>query len=84
MSLTYIRNSKGPATDPWGMPHVTFKKRRFSMSYFRTLKPVLSKKQEVLGVFLLLHCKTIFQVIYYDQHSQGLCLGLETECKLLI
>jgi len=27
MSLIYIRNSKGPTTDPWGMPHVTFKKK---------------------------------------------------------
>jgi len=26
MSLIYIRNSKGPTTDPWGTPHVTFKK----------------------------------------------------------
>jgi len=29
-------------------------------------------------VFLLLHSKTIFQVIFYDQRSQRLCLGLET------
>jgi len=26
MSLTYIMNIKGPTTDPWGTPHVTFKK----------------------------------------------------------
>ena len=25
MSLIYIRNSKGPTTDPWGTLHVTFK-----------------------------------------------------------
>jgi len=25
MSLIYIRNSKGPTTDPWGTPHITFK-----------------------------------------------------------
>jgi len=29
MSLIYIRNSKGPTTDPWGTPHVTFKKEDF-------------------------------------------------------
>jgi len=23
MSLIYIRNSKGPTTNPWGTPHVT-------------------------------------------------------------
>jgi len=26
MSFIYIRNSKGPTTDPWGTPYVTFKK----------------------------------------------------------
>jgi len=26
MSLIFIRNSKGPATDPWGTPLVTLKK----------------------------------------------------------
>jgi len=26
MSFIYIGNSKGPTTDPWGTPHVTFKK----------------------------------------------------------
>jgi len=26
MSLIYIRNRKGPTTDPWGTPHVTLKK----------------------------------------------------------
>jgi len=26
MSLIYIRNSKGPTKEPWGTPHVTFKK----------------------------------------------------------
>jgi len=26
MSFIYIRNSKGPTTDPWGTPHVTLKK----------------------------------------------------------
>ena len=26
MSCIYIRNGKGPTTDPWGKSHVTFKK----------------------------------------------------------
>jgi len=26
MSLIYVRNGKGPTTDPWRTPHVTFKK----------------------------------------------------------
>jgi len=35
-------------------------------------------------VFLLFHIKTIFQVIFYDQQTQRICLGLETEYKLFI
>ena len=46
MSLIYIRNSKGPTTDPWGMPHVTFKKKRFIVSYFSTLKPVVQVRSK--------------------------------------
>jgi len=45
MSLIYVRNSKGPTTEPWGTPHVTLKKR-FGISYFSTLKSVVQVRSK--------------------------------------
>jgi len=60
------------------------KKWRFSMRFWCIEPWSPCRKQEVLGVFLLLHSKTVLQVIYYDQHSRRLCSSLETECKLVV
>jgi len=74
-SIIYIRNSKEPAIDPWGTSHVTFKRDLvFAILVNWTL--LFKKKQEMLGVFLLLHIKTVFQVIYYDEHNQRLSSSL--------
>jgi len=46
MSLISISNSKDPTTDPWGTPTCYIQKRRFSISYFSALKPVVQVRSK--------------------------------------
>jgi len=66
-----------------GVSHMLHSKKKIYYLLFCYTEPCCSsEKKEVLGVFLLLHGRTIFEVIYYDQHSRRLCSSLEADCML--